>query len=441
MFKRYQSVMVFGSVLLLTASGGMAQIIGEYYTSDTAGQFSKLKDTRMDQKIDFNWGTGAPNTSRVAENLFAIRWTGQLSIPASGDWTFFTETDDGVRLYINGTLLVDRWVDQGATEHSGNIALTEGLADIVMEYYENGGGAVARLRWQGPGTPKAVVPPEAFYTEYGLLARYDRDEDPLRGTPGVYRREAPIDYHWGEMAPFAGFPANNFSARWKGLVEAPGTGQFTFYVTSDDGSELWVNGVRLTNAFAQNHPATEYSGQIDLESGMRYPIDLRYREAGGNAVIQLFWEGPGIPEKQPIPPTALTPDQPFISVERAATLEGQPLRRLEYDEETTMAIVASGGDAPLLYSWQRIPLGGGAPVPVTLPGSDTPELSIVLASDDDGGFYYCEVFDGVELRVSPSFSIYPMSQLPLLSPLSLLMVGAIMAGAGTLALRRQKRRD
>lgn len=441
MFKRYQRMMVFGSVLLLSASGGMAQIIGEYYTSDTAGQFSELKDTRMDQKIDFNWGTGAPNTSRVAENLFAIRWTGQLSIPASGDWTFFTETDDGVRLYINGTLLVDQWVDQGATEHSGNIALTAGLADIVMEYYENGGGAVARLRWQGPGTPKAVVPPEAFYTEYGLLARYDQDEDPLRGTPGVYRREAPIDYHWGEMAPFAGFPANNFSARWKGLVEAPGTGQFTFYVTSDDGSELWVNGVQLTNAFANNHPATEYSAQIDLQAGMRYPIDLRFREAVGNAVIQLYWEGPGIPEKQAIPPTALTPDQPFISVERAATLEGQPLRRLEYDEETTMAIVASGGDAPLLYSWQRIPLGGSAPVPVTLPGSDTPELTIVLASDNDGGFYYCEVFDGVELRESPTFSIYPMSQLPLLSPLSLIMVAAIMAGGGTLALRRQKRRD
>lgn len=438
MNKRHLKVVAVGAVLLFAASGAMAQIIGEYYTSAAAGQFTELRLTRMDQNIDFNWGTSPPNTDRVGENLFAVRWTGQINVPASGNWTFFTETDDGARLFVNGNQIIDHWVDQGATEHSGSIALTAGLADVVMEYYENSGGAVARLRWQGPGTAKAVIPSSAFYTENGLLARYDRDQNPVRGIPGVYRREAPVNYNWGNMAPFAGFPADNFSVRWKGFVQAPGTGLFTFYVSSDDGNELWVNGVKLADGFPNNHPATEYSGQIELQAGLQYPIDLRFRENAGGAVCILMWEGPGIPQKQVIPHTALYPGEPFITVDRADGPDGQPVRKLQEDEETTLAITASGGDAPLTYSWLRIPLGGGAPVPVTTPGSDTPVLTILLESDDEAGFYYCEVFDGAELLESPVFTIYPAGKVPVATPWTLGIFAAAIAGAGTLTLRRKK---
>ncbi|MFH1719871.1 MAG: carbohydrate binding domain-containing protein, partial [Planctomycetota bacterium] len=71
--------------------------------------------------------------------------------------------DDGVRLWVDGELLVDNWVDRGAAEDWGTIDLIAGNTySLVMEYYENTGGATAELRWSSPRTPKALVPQAAL---------------------------------------------------------------------------------------------------------------------------------------------------------------------------------------------------------------------------------------------------------------------------------------
>ncbi|MHC4207910.1 MAG: PA14 domain-containing protein, partial [Planctomycetota bacterium] len=70
---------------------------------------------------------------------------------------------DGARLWVNGRLIVDQWVDQGPTPASGDIDLVAGNSySLVMEYYENGGGAVAELRWSSPSTPKQIIPQAAL---------------------------------------------------------------------------------------------------------------------------------------------------------------------------------------------------------------------------------------------------------------------------------------
>ena len=75
--------------------------------------------------------------------------------PVTGTYTFYTLSDDGVRLWVNGALVVNNWTDHAPTENSGTIALTAGQRyDIRMEYYENGGGAVARLLWSAPASPR-----------------------------------------------------------------------------------------------------------------------------------------------------------------------------------------------------------------------------------------------------------------------------------------------
>ena len=76
-----------------------------------------------------------------------------------GLYTFTTETDDGLRLYIDDELVIDRWFDMGPTNHEGFITLSEGLHDITMEYYENGGGAEASLYWTPPGSNQDLVYP------------------------------------------------------------------------------------------------------------------------------------------------------------------------------------------------------------------------------------------------------------------------------------------
>ena len=114
--------------------------------------------TRVDPTVDFNWGAGSPATL-IGADTFSVRWTGQVVPQHSETYTFFTVSDDGVRLWVNGRQIIDNWTDHAATEDSGTIALTGGQRyDIRMEFYERGGEAAARLLWSSPSTPKAVIP-------------------------------------------------------------------------------------------------------------------------------------------------------------------------------------------------------------------------------------------------------------------------------------------
>lgn len=133
---------------------------GEYWTNQAQTFTGSPTVTRTDPQINFAWGTAAP-ASGVSADLFTTRWTGKL-VPAYGEtYRFFTESDDGVRLWINNQLIVDKWVPQGPTEHEGTttVALTAGqLYDVKMEYFERYSGALAKLRWSSPSLPKSIVP-------------------------------------------------------------------------------------------------------------------------------------------------------------------------------------------------------------------------------------------------------------------------------------------
>ncbi|MFK8102827.1 MAG: PA14 domain-containing protein [Saprospiraceae bacterium] len=125
--------------------------------------FTGLALEREDAQINFNWGTGAPDAS-MGVNTFSVRWEGQIEVPREGGYTFYTNSDDGVRLWINNKLMVDNWTDHAPTEDIGMIDLLAGQRyDIKIEYYENAGGALAQLRWSGPGINKELVPTQYLF--------------------------------------------------------------------------------------------------------------------------------------------------------------------------------------------------------------------------------------------------------------------------------------
>jgi hypothetical protein len=98
-----------------------------------------------------------------------VRWSGAVRAKVTGTHTFYTTSDDGVRLFVNNVPVIDNWTAHAATENSSSIALTAGqLYDVRMEFYENGGLAVARLSWAAPGVAKEVVPRANLYP-YALL--------------------------------------------------------------------------------------------------------------------------------------------------------------------------------------------------------------------------------------------------------------------------------
>jgi parallel beta-helix repeat protein len=130
-------------------------LLGQYFTGVN---LQSLALQRTDATVDFDWGTSAP-ASALPVDGFSVRWSGQVVPLYSQTYTFFTQSDDGVRLWVNGQQLVNNWSDHGSTENSGSIALTANQKyDIKLEYYEKTGGAVARLSWSSASQPKQVIP-------------------------------------------------------------------------------------------------------------------------------------------------------------------------------------------------------------------------------------------------------------------------------------------
>ncbi|NIA28435.1 MAG: family 78 glycoside hydrolase catalytic domain [Actinobacteria bacterium] len=91
---------------------------------------------------------------------------------------------------------------------------------------------------------------------------------------------------------------NAFALVFSGMIEIPQTGDYTFSLKSNDGSQLFING-RLVVDNDMQHGSLEKSGSIRLTSG-RHPIKITYFQAGGGLDLQAFISGPGL-EKQKIP--------------------------------------------------------------------------------------------------------------------------------------------
>ncbi|HTH46998.1 MAG TPA: PA14 domain-containing protein [Candidatus Limnocylindria bacterium] len=136
---------------------------GEYFSNQAKTFNGPPTLVRTDSTVNFDWGSGSPDP-KISADTFTVRWTGQVQAQFSETYTFTTTSDDGVRLYVNGQLIIDEWIDQGPTDWTGSIALQAGkFYDIRMEYYENGGGAVAKLAWSSPSTSQTIIPTSQLY--------------------------------------------------------------------------------------------------------------------------------------------------------------------------------------------------------------------------------------------------------------------------------------
>jgi hypothetical protein len=148
-----------GDVWSFTTAKAGGGLRGDYYRGMN---FENLVLTRLDPRIDFNWGGGGPAPA-VGDDNFSARWTGEVEAQFTETYTFYTNSDEGVRLWVDSQELVDDWENQSATENYGTIDLVAGqVYGIVMEYYEDGGDAVAELLWSSPSTPKQLIPQAAL---------------------------------------------------------------------------------------------------------------------------------------------------------------------------------------------------------------------------------------------------------------------------------------
>jgi len=121
-------------------------LMGEYYPNQNLqGAPSAVK---LDPLVNFDWGAGSPTITNFPVDHFSIRWTGFILPQKSSNYNFIVRGDDGYRLWINDTLLIDNWHDEAATSTTKSKHLEAGkFYTVKLEYYENAGDASIGFGW------------------------------------------------------------------------------------------------------------------------------------------------------------------------------------------------------------------------------------------------------------------------------------------------------
>jgi glucose/arabinose dehydrogenase/regulation of enolase protein 1 (concanavalin A-like superfamily) len=126
--------------------------------------FDALRPVKTDVTDTFDVGV------RSRGDSFALRFTGYLEVPADGLYTFYTSSDDGSRLYIGGTLVVDNDGLHAPREQSGSIGLQAGKHAITVTMFDASFGEALTVSYSGPGLDKRPIPDTALFRQASVAA-------------------------------------------------------------------------------------------------------------------------------------------------------------------------------------------------------------------------------------------------------------------------------
>ncbi len=159
------------SFINTAALGNGLGLSGQYWTNTTGVAFTNVAFsvpptlTRTDAVVNFNWSNHGPDPT-IGRTNFTVRWTGSVQPEYSETYTFSTVSDGGIRLWVNGQLLIDDWTAQpSAITNRGSITLTaQQLYNLRVDYSQATSNGVAQLLWSSPSTAAlAIVPQTQLY--------------------------------------------------------------------------------------------------------------------------------------------------------------------------------------------------------------------------------------------------------------------------------------
>jgi Concanavalin A-like lectin/glucanases superfamily/PA14 domain len=290
-------------------STNLRSLGGTYYQGLSSDWYSGIafdtyKANARDTTVDFADTTGVGAVRTGSATSYSGRWTGQVLATYGETYTFYTQSDDGVRLYVNGSLLIDHWNDHTTTEDSSTIVLAAGQwYDLKLEYYNDVGAGAMQLKFQSASEGKKIVPATSLRTSAPAY---------LSGLSGDWY--AGINYdtylatftdstiNYSDLTATATARINRseyYSVRWSGQLLATTSETYTLYTQSAHGVRLYVNNALVVNDWT-NHNSVEDSGSVSLTAGTWYDIKLEYYQFSGASVIQLSFQSPTI-TKQIVP--------------------------------------------------------------------------------------------------------------------------------------------
>jgi hypothetical protein len=193
---------------LMSTSGLNAQ-----YFDDAKLQHAAA--SRTESHVSFDWQKASP-ASKVPVDGFTARWTGYVQAAKSETYKFSVLSDDGVRLWVDNQLIVNKWRVQSAKSWSGTIALEAGkYYAIKLEYFENTGYASCKLKWSSATTALQIIPPSKFATSVPQAPGTEPDPaptpdpDPLP-LPGPVSTPVPV-----YSAPITITRGGTYSGNWE----------------------------------------------------------------------------------------------------------------------------------------------------------------------------------------------------------------------------------
>nr|WKN39054.1 PA14 domain-containing protein [Tunicatimonas sp. TK19036] len=267
---------------------------------------------------------------------FGFRFDGYIEISKAGTYTFYTSSDDGSTLEINGRQIVNNDGLHAPRERSGKVTLSKGYHAIRVRFFENSSGETLVVKYAGPGMSKQNIPSSKLYTSKPSSApESPSPEDPSPiGEQGLAYRY--YEGNWSKLPAFSklssvkkGTVANfslsprersdKFGFRFDGYIEINKAGTYTFYTSSDDGSTLEINGRQIVNNDG-THGTRERSGKVKLSEGY-HAIRVRFFEKSQGQTLIVKYAGPGI-SKSSIPNGKLYTTKPSSNARQEIASKG-----------------------------------------------------------------------------------------------------------------------
>lgn len=248
---------------------------GEYYNnSNLAGEPALV---RADPALEFNWGSGSPDPNVPTDN-FSARWTRPFEFAEEGDYRFWADVDDGVKLYLDGWLIIDEWNTNPYVLHSGIFAdIKPGTHTLMVEFFEAAGDAHAKVWFE-----KTIVSGNKWVGEYF-------NNPDFRSPPFLIREDDDIDFDWNDDEPASGMPDDNFSVRWQRTVVLE-AGDYNFEVTigEEDRVKLYLDDWPLLEEDSDDGGTT--TGSFDDVGAGIHIIRVEYQDFSEEARIEVDWD-------------------------------------------------------------------------------------------------------------------------------------------------------
>ena len=260
--------------------------------------FTNYKGTLGNQGLNGAWADGTSPLAGVAATSYSVRYLGLIRPTYGETYTFTATSDEGVRVWVDGQLLINNWPGHAATADTGRIALQAGRKyDVRVEYYNGTGAGQLKLEWASASQARQVVPASALYpATAGFRTTYFDDTALTTAKTDTVSSLINLSTPYSSVTtanpgtpdPSGVVNDGQWSARWTAQLRPDYTGTYAIGGTSDDGMRIWVNGVKLVDAW-NNQSDTTRRGTIDLVAGQYYDIVVEYYNAFYTSTAKVFW--------------------------------------------------------------------------------------------------------------------------------------------------------